>query len=493
MTGYLLALDQGTSSSRALLFDRQAQLIASHAVALPCHYPQPAWVEQDAQALWHSQFEAIQFLLTKTAIDANDIAAIGITNQRETTIAWHRDSGEPLAPAIVWQCRRTENFCAQLKQRGHESWLRQRTGLVIDPYFSASKMHWLLQNIPNAKKLADGGRLCLGTVDTWLIWQLTKGREFVTDASNASRTQLYNLSSGDWDDELLKLFEIPRRCLPRIVDSSAVIAHADRTLFGAEIPIAGIAGDQQAALFGQACFEPSNTKHTYGTGGFMLMNTGAQIVPSQHGCLNTVAWQIDGQLTYALEGSVFVAGALIQWLRDQLQIIQHSNECEALANSVADNGGVYIVPAFVGLGAPYWKADARGIIGGLTRGSTRAHIVRAALEAVAYQTYDLLTAMEQDAQKTLGELRIDGGMSVNSFLCQFQADLLQRPVIRPRIIESTALGAALLAGRAIGWWSSAADLKQLWQLEREFTPTLSHERATHCLKEWHAAVARCIS
>ncbi len=492
MPNYLLALDQGTSSSRALLFDHAAQLIASHALPLHCEYPQPGWVQQDALQLWTTQRDAVQGVMQKAGVSARDIAALGITNQRETVIAWHRDTGEPAGPAIVWQCRRTDAYCTQLKARGVEDDVRQRTGLVIDPYFSASKMQWMLQHYPKAKSWADQDKLCFGTVDSWLIWQLTGGRHHLTDASNASRTQLYHLLTGEWDAYLLNLFTIPRACLPNIVDSSAVVAETDASLFGHAIPIAGIAGDQQAALFGQGCFEAGMTKNTYGTGCFMLMQTGAQLRRSTQGLLTTIAWQINGQREYALEGSVFVAGALIQWLRDELQVIRHSNECEALATSVNDNGGVYIVPAFVGLGAPHWRSDARGLICGLTRGSTRAHIVRAALEAVAYQTADVLRAMESDAGLKLRELRIDGGMTANAFLCQFQAELLHCAVKRPQVIESTARGAALLAGLGVGLWSSREQLSRLWQCEREFRAQLPPERVTQWRQGWDKAVARAL-
>ncbi len=490
MSRYLLALDQGTSSSRALLFDRDAQLVATHAIPFPCLFPEPGWVEQDANTLWQTQRDAVLGVLQKANATASDILAIGITNQRETLIAWHRDTGEPLHNAIVWQCRRTTEYCEQLKAQGHEQDIRARTGLVIDPYFSASKMRWLLDHVPAVKSAAEGGKLCFGTVDSWLVWQLTKGRVHVTDASNASRTQLYNLHTGDWDPVLLKLFGIPREALPTICDCSGTIASTDAAIFGAAIPITGMAGDQQAALFGQACFTPGMTKNTYGTGCFMLMNTGEQIVESNHSLLSTVAWQLNGKRTYALEGSVFVAGALIQWLRDNLGLFEKASEVEALAKQVPDNGGVYIVPAFTGLGAPYWDADARGIICGLTRGTSKAHIARAALEAVAYQSVDLLRAMEADAGIELPELRIDGGMVVNDLLCQFQADVLQRPVMRPQVIESTAHGAALLAGLGIGNWTSLAEVETHWQGERQFTPQLSMQQIAPLLAGWSAAIRK---
>ena len=490
MARYLLALDQGTSSSRALLFDRNAQHLATHAVSFNCLFPQPGWVEQDANVLWQTQRDAVIGVLAKASIKASDVLAIGITNQRETVIAWDAETGEPLHNAIVWQCRRSAEFCAQLKAQGHEPDIRQRTGLVIDPYFSASKMRWLLDNVPAVQAAAQKDRLRFGTVDSWLIWKLSGGAQYLTDASNASRTQLYNLHSGDWDPVLLKLFGIPRTSLPRVVDSSGALAVVDAAHFGASIPITGIAGDQQAALFGQACFTPGMTKNTYGTGCFMLMNTGDQIVQSQHGLLSTVAWQRDGKRTYALEGSVFVAGALIQWLRDNLGLFEKASDVEALARQVQDNGGVYIVPAFTGLGAPHWDAEARGLICGLTRGSTKAHIARAALEAVAYQNVDLLRAMEADAGVPLAELRIDGGMAVNDLLCQFQSDVLQRTVTRPQVVESTARGAAMLAGLGVGLWQSPAQLAALWQPERLFSPQQTVAAVAPLLAGWHAAVAR---
>lgn len=490
MSRYLLALDQGTSSSRALLFDRGAQPVATHAVPFQCQFPQPGWVEQDANTLWQTQRDAVLGVLEKVKATASEILAIGITNQRETIIAWRRDTGAPLHNAIVWQCRRTTEFCEQLKAQGHESDIRARTGLVIDPYFSASKMRWLLDHVPAVKSAADMGNLCFGTVDSWLVWQLSKGRTHVTDASNAARTQLYNLHTGDWDPVLLKLFGIPRETLPTIVDSGGHIAVTDAEFFGAEVPITGMAGDQQAALFGQACFTPGMTKNTYGTGCFMLMNTGEQIVESKHGLLSTLAWQLNGKRTYALEGSVFVAGALIQWLRDNLGLFAKASDVEALAKQVPDNGGVYIVPAFTGLGAPYWDADARGIICGLTRGTSKAHIARAALEAVAFQNVDLLRAMEADAGIELPELRVDGGMVVNDLLCQFQADVLQRPVLRPQVVESTARGAAMLAGLGLGLWPSLADLEKHWQTERRFTPQQSAEQIAPLLSGWSSAIRK---
>ncbi len=488
MSRYLLALDQGTSSSRALLFNENAEPVAVHAVPFACQFPQPGWVEQDADLLWQTQRDAVLGALQKAALTARDILAIGITNQRETLVAWHRDTGAPLHNAIVWQCRRTSEFCMQLRAQGHEHDIRARTGLVIDPYFSASKMRWLLDNVPAVTAAAKSGKLCFGTVDSWLVWQLTKGRAHITDASNASRTQLHNLHTGDWDPVLLQLFGIPAESLPAICDCSGAIAVTDASVFGAEVPITGMAGDQQAALFGQACFTAGMTKNTYGTGCFMLMNTGDQIVQSQNGLLSTVAWQLHGERTYALEGSVFVAGALIQWLRDNLGLFAKASDVEALAKQVPDSGGVYIVPAFTGLGAPYWDADTRGIICGLTRGTSKAHIARAALEAVAYQNVDLLRAMEADAGIKLPELRVDGGMVVNDLLCQFQADVLQRPVVRPQVVESTARGAAMLAGLGAGVWSSLAEVEAHWRRERQFMPQQSAEQIAPLLAGWSKAI-----
>jgi glycerol kinase len=489
----ILCLDQGTSSSRALLLDGQARVLASHSEAFDCSYPQPGWVEVDADLLWQTQLAAIRSVLAQAEVHAGQVDAIGITNQRETVVAWDRQSGAPLGPAIVWQCRRTEPWCAELRARGLGEEIRARTGLVIDPYFSASKMRWMLQQWPQAHALAAQGRLCFGTVDSWLVWQLCGGAAHLTDASNASRTMLYSLEAGDWDPWLLELFGIPRECLPTVVDSAGRLAQTDAAVFGAEVPIAGIAGDQQAALFGQACFAPGMAKNTYGTGCFLLLNTGATRVDSRHGLLSTVAWQLDGQRTYALEGAVFVAGALIQWLRDGLGLIAHAGDSEALARSVADSAGVHVVPAFVGLGAPHWDADARGLICGLTRGSTRAHIVRAALEAVALQNVDLLDAMRADTGRDLAELRIDGGMSVNALLCQFQADVLGVPVCRPQQAESTALGAGLMAGLGIGLWRSLDEVAACWAGAQRYQPAMDPAERHQRLAAWRAAVARARS
>ncbi|MFO1496032.1 MAG: glycerol kinase GlpK [Lysobacterales bacterium] len=490
MADYLLALDQGTSSSRALLFDRHGQLVAGHAIPFDCDYPQPGWVEVDARTLWRTQLEALHAVLARAGVAPQAVRAIGISNQRETVLAWDRDSGEPLAPAIVWQCRRTAADCTRLRASGVEPMLRERTGLLLDPYFSATKMAWLLREHPHIRALAERGRLCFGTVDSWLVWQLTGGRAHLSDVSNASRTLLLDLARAEYDEELLALFGIPRHSLPTLVASAGVLAHCDPAVVGAAIPICGIAGDQQAALFGQACVQPGMAKNTYGTGCFLLQHTGTRPVHSRHGLLSTIAWRLGGQTHYALEGSVFMAGALIQWLRDQLGLIADASETAALAASVPDSAGVHVVPAFVGLGAPYWDSEARGMIAGLTRGAGRAHIVRAALEAVALQNADLLHAMQADIGAPLAELRVDGGMCANDFLMQYQADVLGVPVQRPRLRESTAFGAALLAGLGSGLWDDLSALQSLWQPERRFEPTWSAAERSTRLADWQRAVAR---
>ncbi len=489
---YLLALDQGTSSSRALLIDDSARVVAVHNVPFDCDYPQPGWVEVSAERIWGSQREAIGAVLQKAAIGPAQVRAIGLTNQRETVIAWRRSTGQALAPAIVWQCRRTASACERLRADGLEPQVRERTGLLLDPYFSATKMQWLLQQ-PAVAAAARDDDLAFGTVDSWLLFKLSGGRLHVTDASNASRTLLFNLDTGHWDPWLLECFGIAAATLPTIADSSGVAGHTDAAVFGAEVPLAGIAGDQQAALFGQACFSPGMAKNTYGTGCFLLLNTGTTRVRSTHGLLSTVAWRLGGVDHYALEGSVFMAGALIQWLRDGLGLLRDAAESEALARSVSDSAGVHIVPAFTGLGAPHWDAEARGLICGLTRGAGRAHLVRAALEAVAFQNVDLLKAMEADLGHELSELRIDGGMIGNDFLCQFQADVLGRPVCRPSQRESTALGAALLAGLGIGVWPDLNALAGLWREESRFEPTIDTAQRAERMRGWRAAVARCTS
>ena len=488
---YILALDQGTTSSRAILFDREGRAVRTAQQEFEQLYPQPGWVEHRPEDIWSSQLNAVHVLLRESGIETDQIKAIGITNQRETTIIWNRETGEPIHNAIVWQCRRTAEDCDRMRAEGLAALFQERTGLVLDAYFSGTKVRWLLHNVPGARELAEQGRLAFGTVDSWLIWKLTGGRVHATDVSNASRTLLFNIERGEWDDELLAALDVPRSVLPHVAPSSALIGETDPALFGSAIPIAGIAGDQQAALFGQVCTTPGMSKNTYGTGCFMLLNTGEELVRSKSNLLTTVGWQIgDGPLEYALEGSVFIAGAAIQWLRDGLRIIGTAAETEALATSVEDNAGVYFVPAFVGLGAPHWDAYARGTIVGLTRGSTREHIARAALESIAYQTSDVLRCMRDDSGIDLTELRVDGGAARNDFLMQFQADILGIPVVRPVNTETTAAGAAFLAGLAVGFWQSVDDLAEMWQRERTFEPNMSKSDRERLLSDWTRAVER---
>ena len=490
----IVALDQGTTSSRAMVFDHAGHVIGRAQREFQQHFPQPGWVEHDALEIWRSQLEVMAQAIAQARLGAAQIAAIGITNQRETTVLWERDSGLPLAPAIVWQDRRTAASCEALKAAGHAALISGKTGLEIDAYFSGTKLKWLLDRTPHARERAARGELAFGTIDSWLIWCLTAGKVHATDVSNASRTMLFNIHTLDWDDELLQLLNIPRSVLPKIVSSSGVIGETACTGLPAGIPIGGIAGDQQAALFGQACHQPGMVKNTYGTGCFMLMNTGTKPVVSKNRLLTTVAWRIGegsgAQTQYALEGSVFMGGATIQWLRDGLGIITRSSDVEALAMSVADTGGVYLVPAFTGLGAPHWDAGARGILLGLTRGSTRAHIARAACEAIAFQSAELAIAMQRDAGIALSELRVDGGASNNNLLMQFQADLLGTPVVRPRITETTALGAAYLAGLAVGFWRSEMEIAELWERDRTFTANLSRADAADKMQGWLRAVER---
>jgi glycerol kinase len=485
---FVLALDQGTTSSRAIVFDRDGSIRASAQQEFRQIFPQPGWVEHDPTEIWATQSGVMHEALAKAGIGARDVAAIGITNQRETTVVWERASGRPIANAIVWQDRRTALLCDELRAAGKEAMIAAKTGLVIDAYFSGTKLKWLLDHVPAARERAANGELAFGTVDSWLIWQLSDGRVHATDASNASRTMLFNIHTGEWDDELLRLLDIPREVLPSVVSSSGIAA--ETLLEGVTVPIAGIAGDQQAALFGQACLEPGLAKNTYGTGCFLLLNTGNTAVASRNNLVTTIAWKRDGQLAYALEGSVFIAGAVVQWLRDGLQIIRSASEIEALASSVPDNGGVYIVPAFAGLGAPHWDAYARGAIFGLTRGATKAHLARAALESIAYQSVDVLDAMQKDAGITLTELRVDGGATCNDLLMQFQADVLGVPVVRPKVLETTALGAAYLAGLATGFWKSTDDIRANWRIDRRFDPQMSRERAAELRVGWEKAVER---
>lgn len=491
MANYILALDQGTTSSRAILFDHAAQIIAVAQQEFPQIYPQPGWVEHNPDAIWNSQLSVAQQVIQKAGIAASDIAAIGITNQRETTLLWDRETGEPIYNAIVWQDRRTAALCDQLKAEGFDSTIKDKTGLVTDAYFSGTKVAWILDNVPGAREKAEAGKLAFGTIDTFLVWRLTDGRLHITDVSNASRTMLYDIHKHWWSTTILKRLNIPNAILPQVVPSSMIYGETDSNLFGQSVRIAGIAGDQQAATFGQACYKPGLVKNTYGTGCFMLMNTGAQAVPSQNNLLTTVAWTVgENPMQYALEGSVFIAGAAIQWLRDELQLIDNAAQSEVLARSVPDTGGVYVVPAFVGLGAPYWDQYARGTIVGLTRGSGRAAIVRATLEGIAYQTRDVLEAMRADSGLSLPALRVDGGAVRNDFLMQFQADMLNVPVQRPVVTETTALGAAYLAGLAVGFWPSQLEIADKWKVEQTFEPKMSADQRESLYAGWKRAVER---
>ena len=493
MKNYILSLDQGTTSSRAILFNKDGGIVGTAQSEFAQFYPKAGWVEHDAMEIWGSQSGVARQVLDKTGISPDEVAAIGITNQRETTIVWDRITGKPVHNAIVWQCRRTADICDKLKEKGWEAKVREKTGLVIDAYFSGTKVKWILDNVEGARKKAEKGELLFGTVDSWLIWNLTKGKVHVTDYSNASRTMLYNIKTMQWDEEILKELEIPEAMLPQVRSSSEIYGHTDPNTFGgAQIPIAGDAGDQQAALFGQACFEPGMAKNTYGTGCFMLMNTGDKPVESLNGLLTTIAWGIDGKITYALEGSIFIAGAAIQWLRDELRIVYDSAQSEYYANLVEDTNGVYVVPAFTGLGAPYWDMYARGSIMGLTRGVKREHLVRATLESIAFQSKDVLMAMEEDSKIKLKALKVDGGASANNFLMSFQADMLCVPVKRPKILETTALGAAYLAGLAVGFWKDQNEITKKWKLDREFTNCMEEEKREKLYRGWIKAVKRAM-
>jgi len=486
---YILAFDQGTTSSRAIIFDHAGAIQAVVQREFKQYFPQPGWVEHDANEIWASQIGVAAEAMSKAKLHPTDIAAIGITNQRETTVVWNRETGEPVGHAIVWQDRRTAGFCDQMKRDGLEGLIQKKTGLVIDAYFSGSKLRWILDNTPGARADAEKGKLAFGTVDSWLIWKLTAGKVHVTDPSNASRTMLYNIRTGEWDDELLGIFNVPRSVLPRVGKSSEVYGNSQDF----NVPIAGIGGDQQAALFGQACHKPGMVKNTYGTGCFMLMNTGTEAMVSKNNLLTTVAWQVGEKLEYALEGSVFIGGAVVQWLRDGLGIIKTSAEIEKLAATVPDNGGVYLVPAFAGLGAPHWDQYARGSISGLTRGSTAGHIAQAALQSIAFQVADLLSAMEADSKIKLRELRVDGGACVNDMLMQFQADLLDVPVVRPAIQETTALGAAYLAGLAVGFWRNEAEIASQWKVDHTFEPAMKPDKRDQLRSSWNKALARAKS
>lgn len=490
MKNYILAFDAGTTSQRCLLFDKMGKIVSVAQREITQYYPHPGWVEHDASEIWATQIGVAIEAMQRINVSAEEIAAIGITNQRETTIVWDKNTGEPVMHAIVWQCRRTAEYCDGLKAQGVTEMIRKKTGLELDAYFSASKIHWILENVPGAREKAERGDLLFGTVDCWLIWKLTQGNCHVTDVSNASRTMLFNIHTMTWDDDLLKLFDIPKAMLPTVCPSSSVYGETELAFFGVPIPIAGVAGDQQAALFGQTCFSAGDVKNTYGTGCFMLMNTGDTPVLSQHGLVTTVAWKIGDKISYALEGSIFVAGAAVQWLRDELRVLDTAPQSEELATAVPDTNGCYVVPAFTGLGAPFWDPYARGTIVGLTRGVNRNHLVRATLESMAYQSLDVLNAMQEDAGLDFTALRVDGGAARNNFLMQFQSDMMQRPVYRPASIETTARGAAFLAGLAVGFW---LDYEALYALQADdacFTPLMSVEKRDTLQRGWHRAV-RC--
>ena len=487
---YILALDQGTSSSRAIVFDHEGNICSVAQMEFTQHFPQPGWVEHNPMEIWSSEAAVIAEAISKIGINGKDIAAIGITNQRETTIVWDAETGVPVYNAIVWQDRRTSAFCDELKARGLVEKIREKTGLIIDAYFSGTKIKWILDNVPGAREKAQAGKLRFGTVDSWLVWQLTRGEVHITDVSNASRTMLFNINTLEWDQELLELLDIPVSMMPTVKSSSEVYGHTKTTIFAHEVPIAGIAGDQQAALFGQMCTQPGSVKNTYGTGCFLLMNTGTKPILSKNNLLTTVAWKIGDTVNYALEGSIFVGGSVVQWLRDGLGIIRSSADIEALAASVPDNGGVYFVPALTGMGAPYWDQYAHGVICGITRGTTSAHIARAALEGIAFQTMDIVQAMEKDAGVKLSELKVDGGASRNNLMMQFQADILDTAVIRPQIPETTAMGACYLAGLAVGFWSSLDEIKKQWKAERTFSP--SGADVTSVKEGWADAIKRTI-
>ena len=489
MDKYIMALDSGTTSNRCILFNETGNIIAMAQKEFTQIFPRPGWVEHDADEIFSTQLEVAKQAVRNAGILPSQIAAIGITNQRETTIVWDKHTGRPVCNAIVWQCRRTAEYCDQLTAEGWVDKIREKTGLVIDPYFSGTKVRWILENIPGAKEKAEKGDLLFGTVETWLIWKFTGGKVHVTDYSNASRTMLFNIHTLTWDQEILELMGIPVCMLPKAVPSSALYGHTDAAFFGAPVAIAGAAGDQQSALFGQACFNPGESKCTYGTGAFLLMNTGKTPILSKNGLVTTIAWGLNGEVTYALEGSIFVAGAAIQWLRDELRFLESASDSEYMAKKVVDTNGCYIVPAFTGLGAPHWDAYARGTIVGLTRGVNKYHIIRATLDSIAYQTADVLRAMEADAQMPLGKLKVDGGASANHYLLQSQADISRSTVVRPRCVETTAMGAAYLAGLAVGYWKDLDDIKKNWAVDREFDPTITEAETEAKVKGWKKAVA----
>lgn len=492
MKTYLMALDQGTTSSRCIIFNKKGEIVSLAQKEFTQYFPQSGWVEHDANEIWASQAGVMTEAMAKCSIEAEEIAAIGITNQRETTIVWDKETGEPVYHAIVWQCRRTADYVDQLKKEGYDKVIKEKTGLIVDPYFSATKIKWILDRVEGAREKANQGKLLFGTVDTWLIYKMTKGRVFATDVTNASRTMLYNIHTLCWDEELLAKFGIPASMLPEVKQSSEVYGMTRKSLLGEPVPIAGVAGDQQAALFGQCCFKAGQSKNTYGTGCFLLMNTGEQAVDSKHGLLTTIAIGRDGKVQYALEGSVFVAGAAVKWLRDELKLIDNAAETETLAQSVPDSNGVYVVPAFTGLGAPYWNAYARGAVFGLSRGANRAHFVRATLESLAYQSLDVIRAMEEDAEITVTSLRVDGGASANDFLLQFQSDILNGEIIRPKVAETTALGAAYLAGLAVGYYQNVEEIQSNWQRDKEFMPQFGEEERERLYAGWKDCVRRII-
>ena len=488
MSKFILSLDQGTTSSRAIIFDKQGNIVATAQKEFTQIFPKPGWVEHDANEIWSTQIGVATEAILKAGITVMDVAAIGITNQRETTVVWDRKTSQPVYNAIVWQDRRTAEYCDQLKKDGHAHAIQAKTGLVTDAYFSGTKVRWILENVEGARAKAEKGELCFGTIDSWLLWKLTNGQVHATDMSNASRTLMYNIHNLEWDEELLQLFGIPASMLPDVRSSSEVYGHTQNVLTAVNIPVSGIAGDQQSALFGQMCTQPGMVKNTYGTGCFMLMNTGNKPVASQNNLLTTIAWKVNGEVQYALEGSVFIGGAVVQWLRDGLKIINHSAEVEQLAAKEKDNGGVYMVPAFTGLGAPYWNQHARGIIVGITRGSTDAHVARAAVESIALQSMDVLKSMEADAGLHIKEVRVDGGATINNELMQFQSDILDTKVVRPQVTETTALGAAYLAGLAVGFWKDIDELQQYWQMDKVFEPSMTPEERTGLQRNWKRAV-----
>ncbi len=488
MSKYIMSLDLGTTSCRCILFDKQGQICSMAQKEFTQYYPKAGWVEHDAEEIWATQMGLMFEALGKLDLTMDNVAGIGITNQRETTVVWDKTTGRPICKAIVWQCRRTAEYCDELKEQGLAENFRHKTGLVLDAYFSGTKLRWILENVPGAREKAEAGNLLFGTIDTWIIWKLTGGKAHVTDYSNASRTLMFNIHTLEWDEDILKVLNIPKKMLPQVKPSSCVYGVTEHKLFGGEVPIAGAAGDQQCALFGQTCFEAGEAKNTYGTGGFMLMNTGESPVVSKKGLVTTIAWGVDGKVEYALEGSIFVAGAAIQWLRDELGLLRHASESEACAKSVPDSNGCYVVPAFVGLGAPYWDQYARGAIVGLSRGVNKNHIIRATLESIAYQVTDVLKAMEEDSGIKLAALRVDGGACSNDFLLQFQSDIINTPVLRPQCIETTALGAAYLAGLAVGYWKNMDEIKNNHVISKEFTPDLAELKRECLLNGWHNAV-----